>query len=94
MKTIHASTQPGRRLLRTMSTFHGIRSMTETDSCKQRTEILDSQSQSRNKKSRLRNSVHIAGYQHYGQPVHETSRAKSDGIMLAVMRDEDEDEDG
>ena len=49
MQTIHASTQPGRRLLRTMSTFHGIRSMTETDSCKQRTEILDSQSQSRNK---------------------------------------------
>jgi hypothetical protein len=49
MKTIHASTQPGRRLLRTMSTSHGIRSMTETDSCKQRTEILDGRSQSQNK---------------------------------------------
>jgi hypothetical protein len=53
MKTIHASTQPGRRLLRTMSTSHGSRSMTETD-------IPDSQSQSRNKKPRVRNSEHIA----------------------------------
>ena len=66
--------------------------MTETDSCKQLTEILDSQSQSRNKteitKSETQRDTNIMV-----NPRHD-SRAQSDGIMLAVMRDEDEEEDG